>query len=424
MGMGKTSITLDAINELMYHRFAVNRVLVIAPKKVAEATWQAEGQKWDEFKSLRFSTVLGTPKQREAALATPADIYVTNRDNTAWIVERYGAKWPFDCVVLDESSSFKSHQAQRWKKLKAVRKYINRVIELTGTPASQGYLDLWPQVFLLDGGQRLGKTITSYRDAFFVPDQRNRTQIFSWKLREGAKEQIDGVLADLCISMRSEDYIKLPDLIENDIQVALDPKADKAYRQMERDSFMELGDSVVDAGTAAVLTNKLLQLANGAVYDEDKKVVHIHDCKIEALQELIEGLQGEPALVFYNYQHDRDRILKAIHGAVVFEGDVEATRWNSGEIKVLLAHPASCAYGLNLQAGGRHVVWFGLQWSLELVQQANARLHRQGQDHPVVVHRLIVQGTVDEAVVGALNSKDRVQEALLTALREKQKELI
>ena len=422
--MGKTSITLDAINELMYRRFAINRVLVIAPKKVAEATWQAEGQKWDDFKSLRFSTVLGTPKQRESALATPADIYVTNRDNTAWIVDRYGAKWPFDCVVLDESSSFKSHQAQRWKKLKAVRKYINRVIELTGTPASQGYLDLWPQVFLLDGGQRLGKTITSYRDAFFVPDQRNRTQIFSWKLREGAKEQIDGVLADLCISMRSEDYIKLPDLIENDIQVALDPKADKAYRQMERDSFMELGDSVVDAGTAAVLTNKLLQLANGAVYDEDKKVVHIHDCKIEALQELIEGLQGEPALVFYNYQHDRDRILKAIHGAVVFEGDVEATRWNSGEIKVLLAHPASCAYGLNLQAGGRHVVWFGLQWSLELVQQANARLHRQGQDHPVVVHRLIVQGTVDEAVVGALNSKDRVQEALLTALREKQKELI
>lgn len=422
--MGKTSITLDAINELMYRRFAVNRVLVIAPKKVAEATWQAEGQKWDGFKSLRFSTVLGTPKQREAALATPADIYVTNRDNTAWLVDRYGTKWPFDCVVLDESSSFKSHQAQRWKKLKAVRKYINRVIELTGTPASQGYLDLWPQVFLLDGGQRLGKTITSYRDAFFVPDQRNRTQIFSWKLREGAKEQIDDVLADLCISMRSEDYIKLPDLIENDIQVALDPKADKAYRQMERDSFMELGDSVVDAGTAAVLTNKLLQLANGAVYDEDKKVVHIHDCKIEALQELIEGLQGEPALVFYNYQHDRDRILKAIPGAVVFEGDAEATRWNSGEIKVLLAHPASCAYGLNLQAGGRHVVWFGLQWSLELVQQANARLHRQGQEHPVVVHRLIVQGTVDEAVVGALNSKDRVQEALLTALREKQKEII
>ena len=408
----------------MYSRFQIQRVLIIAPKKTAEATWQNEAAKWDSTKHIRFSTVLGTKAQRIKALNASADVYVINRDNVAFLVDYYNGRLPYDMIVVDEASSFKSHQAVRWKKMRRPAAEASYFVELTGTPASQGYIDLYAQIYLLDQGERLGKTVTAFRDAFFVPDQRNRTQIFSWKLKPGAKEQIDSLLSDICISMKAKDYIQLPDIIENDIPVALDPKADKAYRQMERDSFMELGDSVVDAGTAAVLTNKLLQLANGAVYDEDKKVVHIHDCKIEALQELIEGLQGEPALVFYNYQHDRDRILKAIPGAVVFEGDAEATRWNSGEIKVLLAHPASCAYGLNLQAGGRHVVWFGLQWSLELVQQANARLHRQGQEHPVVVHRLIVQGTVDEAVVGALNSKDRVQEALLTALREKQKELI
>ena len=408
----------------MYNRFEVNRVLIIAPKKTAEATWQKEAQKWDNTKHLRFSTILGDKAKRVEAMNAPADVYVINRDNVAFIVDYYAGALPYDMIVVDEASSFKSHQSVRWKKLKKPAAAANYFVELTGTPASQGYSDVWAQIYLLDQGARLGQTIGSYRDAYFVPDKRNRTQIFSWKLKPRAKEQIDQTLADICISMKASDYLTLPDLVRHDVPVALDPKADKAYRQMERDRFMELGGSVVDAGTAAVLTNKLLQLANGAVYDEDKKVVHIHDCKIEALQELIEGLQGEPALVFYNYQHDRDRILKAIPGAVVFEGDVEATRWNSGEIKVLLAHPASCAYGLNLQAGGRHVVWFGLQWSLELVQQANARLHRQGQEHPVVVHRLIVQGTVDEAVVGALNSKDRVQEALLTALREKQKELI
>lgn len=423
MGLGKSSITLAAVADLKYNRFAVSRILVVAPKKVAEATWQTEGSKWDDFQHLRFSTILGTPKQRMAALETPADIYVINRDNINWLVDYYGNKWPFDMVVLDEASSFKSHQAQRWKKLKSVRSKINRIVELTGTPASQGYMDLWAQVYLLDGGARLGKTITAFRDTFFVPDQRSRTQVFSWKLRKGAKEQIDSLLEDICVSMKAEDYISLPDKIVNDIPVQMDEKASKVYKQIERDSFMELGDSVIDAGTAAVLTNKLLQVANGAVYDDSGTVVEIHDCKLEALTELIESLQGESALVAYNYQHDRDRILARVKGARVFTGQQDADDWNDGKIKVLLAHPASCAYGLNLQAGGRHIVWFGNQWSLELEQQFNARLHRQGQTRPVIVHRLVVQATVDEDVVRALGSKDRVQESLLQALKAKQQVL-
>lgn len=416
-------IVLTAIQILMYQRFSINRVLVIAPKKTAEATWQCEAKKWSGLRHLRFSTVLGTKAQRIKALNAAADVYVINRDNVAFLVDHFKGELPYDMIVADEASSFKSHQTIRWKKLKCSTTEAEYFVELTGTPASQGYLDLWAQVYLLDQGERLGKTITSYRDTYFTPDQRSRTQIFSWKLKPNAKEKIDEKLSDICISMKAKDYIQLPDIIENEIPVLLDQKATKIYKQIEKDSFMELGDSVIDAGTAAVLTNKLLQVANGACYDEDKNVVHIHDCKLEALQELIDSLQGEPCLVAYNYQHDRDRILKAIPGAVVFEGDKQAQDWNAGKIKVLLAHPASCAYGLNLQAGGHNIIWFGNQWSLELDRQFNARLYRQGQQHPVIVHRLVVQNTVDQDVVRALGRKDAVQESLLNALKMRQKEI-
>ena len=366
------------------------------------------------------------------ALATPADIYVINRDNVAWLVDYYQHAWPFDMVVLDESSSFKNQQSKRWKKLKAVRPHITRIVELTGTPAPQDLLDLWPQVFLLDQGQRLGRTVGSFRERYFTPDKRNATTVFTYKAREGTEQAVKELLSDICISMKAADYLTLPDMIAHDIPVVLEPKAAKAYRELEKDMLLQVGpDEVVTAGTAAVLTNKLLQLCNGAVYGEDHQVHPLHDCKLEAFMELLEQLNGQHALVFYTYQHDRDRLLAAMartgRRVRVFAGPRDADAWNAGQVDVLLAHPASCAYGLNLQQGGHHIVWFGLNWSLELVQQANARLHRQGQNEPVIVHRLIVQGGMDEDVVAALESKDAVQESLLASLKariERAKEAI
>lgn len=422
MGLGKSVITLTAVNELRYGRFAIGKTLIIAPKKVAEATWQAEARKWDHLHLLRISTVLGSVQQRRRALAVPADIYIINRDNVAWLVDYYQHAWPFDLVVIDESSSFKSHQSKRWKKLKAIRPHISRIVELTGTPAPQDLLDLWPQIFLLDGGQRLGRTVGSFRERYFTPDKRSATTIFTYKPRTGAEQAVRDLLADVCISMKAEDYISLPDMVEDDIPVVLDAPAQRAYRKMERDTLLQIGpDEVITAGTAAVLTNKLLQLCNGAVYDELHGTHEIHRCKIEAFLELIEQLNGQHALVFYAYQHDRDRLLDVLSGRGLrvraFGGPGDADDWNAGQIDILLAHPASCAYGLNLQQGGHHIVWFGLSWSLELVLQANARLHRQGQREPVIVHRLIVQGGVDEDVVTALNNKDAVQESLLASLK-------
>ena len=432
MGLGKSVITLSAVLRLKYDLLQVSKVLVVAPKKVAEATWQQEARKWDHLRLLRFSTVLGSTQQRVRALATPADIYVINRDNVAWLVDYYQHAWPFDMVVLDESSSFKNQQSKRWKKLKAVRPHITRIVELTGTPAPQDLLDLWPQVFLLDQGQRLGRTVGSFRERYFTPDKRNATTVFTYKAREGTEQAVKELLSDICISMKAADYLTLPDMIAHDIPVVLEPKAAKAYRELEKDMLLQVGpDEVVTAGTAAVLTNKLLQLCNGAVYGEDHQVHPLHDCKLEAFMELLEQLNGQHALVFYTYQHDRDRLLAAMartgRRVRVFAGPRDADAWNAGQVDVLLAHPASCAYGLNLQQGGHHIVWFGLNWSLELVQQANARLHRQGQNEPVIVHRLIVQGGMDEDVVAALESKDAVQESLLASLKariERAKEAI
>ena len=421
MGLGKTIITLTAINELKFNRFAVGKVLIVAPKKVAEATWSMELEKWNHLKHLKIVTVLGSESKRVKALNTPADIYVINRENVVWLADYYRNAWPFDMVVLDEASSFKNPRAKRFKAMKLVRGKIRRLVELTGTPAPNGLTDLWAQIYLLDGGERLGRTLTAYRERYFVPDKRSREQIFSYAPKEGADERIHEVLSDICVSMSAQDYLELPDCVEDVVPVILDEKARRAYSQMEREMLLEIDeDTVIDAGTAAVLSNKLLQLCNGAIYDGDKHVNHIHDCKLEALLELIEQLNGQHALVFYNFQHDRDRILSALSGSCrvrAYRDKDEAEAWNRGEIDILLAHPASCAYGLNLQQGGHHVIWFGLTWSLELYQQANKRLHRQGQQYPVIIHRLSVVDGMDEEVSRALEGKQDTQQGLLDALK-------
>lgn len=421
MGLGKTAITLTALHSLKYERFCVRKALVIAPKKVAESTWTKERDKWNHLKDLRMSIVLGSEKQRLEALSTNADIYIINRENTKWLVDYYKHNWPFDTVVLDESSSFKNPQAGRFKALKAVRPKIQRLIELTGTPSPKGLIDLWAQIYLLDGGKRLGRTISVYRDIFFVPDKRNRTTIFSYAPKEGAEDAIYKSISDICISMKAEDYLSLPDLIYDDIPVKLDSKAQKAYDQLERDMLLEVDDDLVTANTAASLTGKLLQLCNGAVYDEDGAVIPIHDCKIDVLLETIEQLNGQHTIIYYHFQHDRDRILDALSRSNltvrVYKDAKEETDWNDGKIDVLLAQPSSCGYGLNLQDGGHHIIWFGLTWNLEEYQQANKRLHRQGQLYPVIVHRLITQGGTDEDVIHSLESKDNVQESLLSALK-------
>lgn len=421
MGLGKTVITLDAINTLRYDRWAVQRVLIIAPKKVAEGTWTKEAQKWEHLRHLRISAVLGSQQKRLRALATPADIYVINRDNVAWLVDYFKNAWPFDMVVLDESSSFKNSQSKRFKALKLVRSRINRLVELTGTPASNGLIDLWAQIYLLDGGARLGRTLGQYRERFFDPDKRSRTQIFSYTPKDGSMEYIQQAIGDICVSMKAEDYLNLPDRMFDDVPVVLDDKARKAYRQLERDLLLELDEGQITAASAGVLTGKLLQLCNGAVYDSEKRPLAIHNCKVEAFLEVLEQLNGQHCLVFYNFQHDRDRLLAALEPlglrVRVYQSAADEDAWNAGEIDVLLAHPASCAYGLNLQNGGHHIVWFGLAWSLEQYEQANKRLHRQGQRHPVIVHHLVVQGGMDEDVIESLRAKGDTQEALMDALK-------
>lgn len=421
MGLGKTVITLTAIHDLRYNRWEVAKPLIIAPKKVAEATWTTEAKKWEHLKMMRVIPVLGTAQQRIRALATPADVYVVNRENVQWLVEHFKNAWPFDMVVLDESSSFKNSQSKRFKSLKLVRSRIKRIVELTGTPSSNGLEDLWAQIYLLDGGARLGKTLGAYRDKYFVPGRRNRTTIFNYAPKDGSFEMIKQAISDICISMKAEDYLTLPDMLVNNVPVALDSAAAKAYAQLETDLLLQVDENMITAGSAGVMTGKLLQLCNGAIYDENKNAVKVHDCKIDAFLELIEQLNGQHALVFYNFQHDRDRLVEALAKynlrVRVYSQAKDEQDWNNGEIDVLLAHPASCGYGLNLQQGGHHAIWFGLTWSLEQYEQANKRLHRQGQEHPVIIHHLIVPGGMDEQVVEALENKGDMQNALMDALR-------
>ena len=422
MGLGKTIITLSAIQQLKYGRFQVNKVLVIAPKKVAEATWQREAEKWDNVKRLRISTVLGSESKRIRALNTQADIYIINRENVVWLVDHYKNSWPFDMVVVDEFSSFKSHSAKRFKALAAIRGHIRRIVGLTGTPSPNGLNDLWSQVYLLDQGERLGKYYTHFRDRYFEPGKRSRDVIYSYDPKAGADTAIMEAISDICISMKSEDYLELPDITYDTVPVQLDAKAAKAYTKLERDMVLALNDNeVIDVASAAALSNKLQQLANGAIYDENKEWHEVHNCKIDAFMELVEQLNGKSALVFYNFRHDLERLVEALKKTKLrvrmLAGPQDEKDWNDGKIDILLAHPASAAYGLNLQEGGNHVVWFGLNWSLELYQQANKRLHRQGQKEKVIIHHLICEGTRDTDLAAALDEKDKAQEYVLTSLK-------
>lgn len=416
MGLGKTVTTLTAIEELKNDYLEEIKVLVIAPKRVAEDTWPTEHEKWDHLKNLKVIKVLGTPKERKLALHQEGDIYIITRDNIAWLVELLGKKWDFDTVVIDELSSFKSNTSKRFKKLKTVRPLIKRVIGLTGTPAPNGYMDLWSQVYLLDRGERLGKTITEFRRRYFNTLYRHGYN--EYELREGAKEEIDEALKDLCISMKAKDYLKLEEPLYINRVAKLSEKEYKMYKTMERDAVLEFENEDITALNAAAVSNKLLQLANGAIYTDEKEVIEIHNKKLEVLEELIEEANGEPVLIFYNFQHDKDRILEKFKKDVrVLDTEEDIKDWNNRKIKILLAHPAGAGHGLNLQDGGSIVIWFGLNWSLELYQQANARLARQGQKETVRIYHIITENTVDERVLEVLKGKNLRQEELLRKLK-------
>lgn len=422
MGLGKTVSTLTAIDILINEYLEVSKVLVIAPKRVAEDTWTSECEKWDHLRHLRVSVMLGTEKQRIAAFKKDADIYVINRENVEWLVSYWQGFFPFDMVVIDELSSFKSAKARRFKALRLVRPKVNRVVGLTGTPAPNGLIDLWSQLYLLDMGERLGKTITSYRQKYFRPGRTNGQVVFDYKALDGSEQVIYDKISDICISMKAKDYLELPERIDRDVKVMLSEANMKKYIEFEKEQILqlpedEMGD--VSAVNAAALSNKLLQFANGAIYDSDRGIHEIHTEKLEALTEIVEAANGQPVLIFYAFKHDLYRIqkkLKAYHPVEIGGSDC-IRAWNAGQIKLLLAHPASAGHGLNLQAGGNIVVWYSLPWSSELYLQANARLYRQGQTKPVIIHKLIAEGTIDEDVIKALDGKIDKQEALMQAVK-------
>lgn len=423
MGLGKTVTTLTAIKELKYNRFQVRKVLIIAPKKVAEGTWTKEKDKWDHTQMLRVSPVLGSEKKRIKAINTPSDLYVINRENVVWLVDYYRNAWPFDMVVIDESSSFKNHSAKRFKALAQVMSKIKRLVELTGTPSPNGLNDLWSQIYLLDEGRRLGKRYGQFRERYFDPGRRGpQGFVYDYDPKDGAEQSILSAISDICISMKAEDYLQLPDMVIHEIPVSLDAKAEKAYKELERKMILELPENEeISVTSAAALSNKLLQLANGAVYDEEHKAHEVHTSKLDAFLELVESLQGKPLLVFYNFQHDKERILKVLGTKKLRVKELKTVQdeddWNHQEIDILLTHPASSAYGLNLQQGGNHVCWFGLTWNYELYTQANKRLHRQGQTEKVIVHHLICSGTRDEDVMKALKKKEGVQDFVMESLK-------
>lgn len=417
MGLGKSVITLTALKSLFYD-FSVQKALVIAPKRVAEDTWSRECEKWDHLSDIRISKVLGSRRNREKALEEDADVYVIGRDNTKWLVEYYGRRFPYDAVVIDELSSFKNPQSERFKALRKVIPGVKRVVGLTGTPSPNGLIDLWAQVYLLDQGERLGRTLGRYRTEYFIPGASNGHVVYKWILRKGAEKKIRDSISDICVSMSANDYLDLPERIDNEIRIRLSEEDMKSYKQMEEDQLIRIADSTVVALSAAAVMTKLLQLANGAVYSDDQTVVKVHSWKVEALEEIVDTSES-PVLVFYSFRHDLEAIQSRIKDTRTLERAEDIRDWNDGKVKVLLAHPASVGYGLNLQDGGNVIVWYGLTWSLELYQQANARLHRQGQTKPVIIHHLIAEGTVDEQVMKALKAKDTSQSALLTALKER-----
>lgn len=423
MGLGKTVSTLTAINRLMYEDLEISKVLVIAPKRVAEDTWVKEVDKWDHLKHIRISRVLGTERQRKDALRADADIYVINRENVCWLVAYYHGTLPFDMLVIDELSSFKSPKAQRFKALRLVRPQFSRVVGLTGTPAPNGLIDIWSQIYLLDQGERLEKTITKYREKYFRPGRSNGQVVFDYKILDGSEKAIYQKISDICVSMKAEDYLELPPRLDHITEVSLSGDIREQYEDFEKTEVLRLLDqdkeSPISAVNAAALSNKLLQFSNGAIYDADRNVHEIHDYKLEALEEIVEAANGEPVLIFYSFRHDISRIkrkLKAYKPRELVDGK-DIDDWNAGKIPVLLAHPAGAGHGLNLQKGGNIIVWYGLTWSLELYQQACARLHRQGQSRPVQIYHLLTKGTMDEDVMKAISGKADKQEALMQAVK-------
>lgn len=416
MGLGKSVITLTAIKELLYNSFDVSKVLVIAPLRVARDTWPAEIEKWDHLNGLTYSVVIGTEKERTAALSKKADIYLINRENVDWLINKSGVPFDFDMVVIDELSSFKSASAKRFKSLLKVRPKIKRIVGLTGTPSSNGLMDLWAEFRLLDMGERLGRYISSYRMNYFVPDKRNQQMIFSYKPKAGAEEAIYKRISDITISMKSADFLEMPECVINEVEVKLSEKEWSAYDELRQEMVVSLGEEEIDAANAAALSGKLLQMANGAIYNENKEVFHIHDRKLDALEDLIEGANGKPVLVAYWYNHDLERIKKKFDVREI-KSSKDISDWNNGKIPIAVIHPASAGHGLNLQSGGSALVWFGLTWSLELYQQTNARLWRQGQNDTVVIHHIIAKDTIDEDVMKALRIKEKTQTDLINAVK-------
>lgn len=423
-GLGKSSVTLTAIQQLM-DDCEISRTLVVAPKKVAETTWTTEAEKWDHLQGLKVAKVMGTEQQRNRALASKADIYVIGRDSFVWLVGRYGGELPFDMLVIDELTSFKSSKSMRFKAMRMAASGVSRVVGLTGTPAPNGLVDLWAQMYCIDQGERLGKSVTKYRDTYFETHKWNNI-VVRCDVKKGCEDIIRRKIADICLTMQAKDYLQLPDLLVHTIKVQLSGTTQAAYTKFEREKVLEFqaehGDEPTHilANSAAGLMNKLSQFANGAVYDDERNVHEVHSEKLDRLAELVEAANGASMLVFYQFKHDIPRIVQKLKGyrVAVYNDERQLSEWNAGKIDVLLAHPASTAYGLNMQQGGHYIVWYGTGWNLELYQQANARLHRQGQQHPVTVYRLICEGTVDERALAALESKKGVQQGLLDGLKE------
>lgn len=422
MGLGKTSITLTALNDLLFDSFVAHRVLVIAPLRVARDTWPAEIQKWDHLSLLTYAVAVGTETERKAALLQQTDICIINRENVQWLIEDSSVPFGFDTVVVDELSSFKSYQAKRFRALMKVRPKVKRIVGLTGTPSANGLMDLWAEYRLLDMGQRLGRFIGQYRTNYFMPDKRNGQIIYSYKPLPGTEKAIYSKIADITISMKSTDHLQMPEFVSSEYEVQLSEEEQERYDDLKDDLVLQLPDGDITVANAAALSNKLSQMANGAVYDDVGGIVHIHDRKLDALEDLIEAANGKPVLVAYWFKHDLSRISERLQRLHIpfscLDTSDSIRRWNAGELPVALVHPASAGHGLNLQSGGSTLIWFGLTWSLELYQQTNARLWRQGQTaDTVVVQHIITKGTIDSRMLKTLSAKDRTQSALIAAVK-------
>lgn len=422
MGLGKTSITLTALNDLLFDSFDVHRILVVAPLRVARNTWSSEIRKWEHLQDLQYSIVVGTEKERMSALEKKADIYIINRENVQWLVERSGKKFDYDMVVVDELSSFKNHEAKRFRAFMKVRPKVKRIVGLTGTPSSNGLMDLFAEFKLLDMGERLGRFIGAYRANFFRPDKMNGPIVYSYKPIPGAESMIYNRISDITISMKATDYLKMPELISSRYEVQMDDKEKQKYEEFKKDLVLEIEDGEITAANAASLSGKLSQMANGAVYSDDLSVMQIHDRKLDALEDIIEAANGKSVLVAYWFKNDLTRITERLRKLNVIyqklDSDESICKWNAKELQVGLIHPASAGHGLNLQSGGSTMVWFGLTWSLELYQQTVARLWRQGQtENTVVIQHIVTAGTIDERILKALEQKDNTQSALIDAVK-------